>query len=123
MEVKMLIKNEIYNLIEQFAGQKRILTIPRIFIAYTGDLESALLLSQIIYWSDKKDGGWIYKTYEEWFNEIGLNEYRVRKARKKLERMGVLETKVKKANGNPTLHYRLLKDAFSNSFLQFLKKR
>ena len=100
---------EIYQTISQLVGQANILTIPREFIAYTGDLESALLLSQLIYWSERTSNpeGWIYKTYDDWEEETSLKEYSVRKARKKLEKMGILETKIKKVNGNPTLHYRI----------------
>ena len=36
--------------------------------------------------------------------------------------MGILETKVKKANGNPTLHYRINQKAFVDQFLRFQRK-
>ena len=126
MEKKTIIKQEqVFSLIKSFVGQANLLTVPRLFIDYTGDLESALLLSQIVYWADKieRQDGFMYKTYSEWQLEIGLNEYSVRKAANHLKKMGILETEVHKANGNPTVHYRLISGRFSTSFLQYLQKR
>lgn len=115
----------VFDAIRSMTGQANILTIPRIFVDLVGDLETALFLSQVLYWSDKgsQDGGWFYKTYAEWEEEICLNEYKVRKAKNKLEEMGLIETKIKKANGNPTVHYRLKPKAFTDWFLKNLKKR
>lgn len=112
---------EVFDLIKEFAGQSNILTVPVAFIRYAGTLEAALLLSQILYWSDKTEDGWFYKSYKEWEEEISLGEYDVRKAAKSLKDKGVLETRLKKANGAPTVHYRLNEANFSESILQFLK--
>jgi hypothetical protein len=115
----------VYGTIKNVVGQANILTIPRVFIDFLGDLETALFLSQVIYWSDrgKQFGGWFYKTYQEWEQELGLNEYKVRKAKTKLENLGILQTKIKKADGNPTVHYKLLAKPFDDWFLQNLKER
>jgi hypothetical protein len=111
--------------IRTLTGQANILTIPREFINYTGSLDCALFLSQLLYWSDKagRSDGFIYKSYEDWKTEIHLSEYEVRKAANKLKGLGILETKLKKANGSPTLHYRLDFDKFSESFLNFLQEQ
>lgn len=118
-------QQEIFNVIGTLTGQRNMLVIPREFINYTGDLETALFLSQLIYWTGKvkSDNGWVYKNYKEWEEEISLSEYQVRKARKKLEKMGILETKIAKVNGNPTVHYRLKKGTFSETFLKKLQER
>lgn len=109
-------------LIKALTGQANVLTIPRVFVDYTGSLDCALFLSQVIYWSDKGDSeGWFYKSYGEWEQELCLTEYQVRKAAKHLAAMGILETKLKKANGSPTLHYRLDFERFSESILKKLK--
>ena len=91
-------QDQVFTAIKSLVGQANILTIPRVFIDYTGDLESALLLSQVIYWSDKtkRPDGFIYKTYAEWQEETGLNEYAIRKAANRLKRLGILETEVHK---------------------------
>lgn len=88
-----------------------LLLAPRELTRITGSVESSLLLSQIIYWTDrtKNSDGWIYKTYQEWQEEIGLKKCRIISAKKKLESMGIIVTKVKKNyKGVPVIHYRLL---------------
>ena len=60
----------VYALIARVAGQANILTIPRLFIDWTGDHISALLLSQVVYWSSRTADpeGWFYshrRDYEQ----------------------------------------------------------
>lgn len=114
-------------LIQRLTGNSNILTIPVELIHYTGSLDCALFLSQMLYWTERATipGGWVYKTYKEWKKELHLSEFEVRKAVKILGKdgKGILETKLKKANGSPTVHYRLLVDRFSDSILNFLQER
>ena len=114
-----------FNLIKELTGQSNILSIPRIFIEYTGTWETAVLLSQLLYWTGKQEdkNGWIYKTYKEWESEKAIKENVLRKAAKKLIVMNILETKVKKANGNPTVHYKIKKDSFLFSITAFIEER
>ena len=115
-------QTSVFSLIESVSGQSNILTIPRIFIEATGDIESALLLSQLLYWTGRstRPDGYIYKTYREWQEEIGLTQHQVSRATNKLKSFGILETVVKKANGSPTVHYRVITDMFSKWIMQFL---
>lgn len=117
-------RTDALNLIKKFAGQATILTIPAVFVSYTGSIDHALFLSQILYWTDKTHDpdGWIYKSYAEWQREIFLSEYQVRKAANHLKGMGILDTKIRKVKGSPTLHYRLNEANFSESFLKFLQQ-
>ncbi len=107
------------DIISNFAGQNNILTIPRPFIDFCGDIPTALLLSQLLYWTDKtkRPDGYIYKSYKEWKSELCISERQVKRASDKLKKEGILETKIKKANGAPTLHYRLKKNSFRNWIL------
>lgn len=117
-------QKRIFHIIKEFTGQANILTIPRVFVDYTGFLETGLFLSQVVYWSDRNPRGeWFYKSYRDWSKEICLSEYQVRRCANILKAKGILETKVKRANGSPTLHYRLKVPEFSVSFLKKLKKR
>lgn len=74
-----------------------------------GGINEAIYLQQFIYWSNKgsRKDGYIYKSKEEIEEETCLTRYQQDKVRKNLEELGVLETKVKKANGVPTLHYKV----------------
>lgn len=117
------IKTNVINLITQFAGNANLITIPRVFMDYTEDINSALFLSQLLYWTGRtRNDGWIYKTYIDWETEIGLSKYKVSKASNRLKKMNVLETKVKKINGNSTVHYKVKVDALFNSLMKFLNK-
>lgn len=111
-------------LVSAFSGQQNILTIPRAYIEVTGNIEDALLLSQIIYWSDRTtmDDGWFAKSYAEWQNEIALSKYQVMAAVKRLKDAGV-ETIVKKFKGYPTVHYRLRKSDFEQWIVKKLDER
>jgi len=119
------IKNSIYALIAEMAGQHNVLVIHRFFIELTDDLSTALLLSQILYWSDRAtmNGHWFAKTYQEWTEELSLSEYQVRKATKALLELGIIETKIKKFDGSPTVHYRLNQGKFSETIVKKLQER
>lgn len=96
------------SILRKVAGQGNILTIPRVFIEIAGDHESALFLSQCIYWYDKM-GRPFYKTYQDWEQELGLSRYALDKARKNLA--GIITTELKLTNGAPVLHYAVDYDA------------
>lgn len=116
----MTIKDQALELIKSFSGQANTLTIPRPYIAMTGSLEAALLLSQIVYWTDRstmKDG-WFAKSYPEWESELTLSQYQVTKAVKALKEFGV-ETKLKKFKDAPTLHYRVNQATFLDRIMKF----
>lgn len=84
---------------------------PMIFVDYMGSHDGAIFLNQLWFWSDKgkRDDGFVYKSRLEWQAETRLSDYAIRKATQELVDKGVLETELHKANGAPTLHYRLNK--------------
>ncbi|WP_336818081.1 conserved phage C-terminal domain-containing protein [Cedecea sp. MMO-103] len=66
---------------------------------------AAVLLSQFVYWHNRMDGSWIYKTQAEIKRETGLSRDEQETARKRLVALGVLEEELR---GVPaTLHYRV----------------
>jgi len=71
-------------------------------VAYRPDITHALdsiqagiFLSQLFYWTDRQHDpdGWIYKTQEEWAKETGLKRPAQETARKRLQKLGILEEK------------------------------
>lgn len=122
---KSTVRDDALTLIKALTGRDNVLVIPTEFVRYTGSSDAALFLNQVLYWTDRATmpNGWFWKTYEDWKREIFLSEYQVRKAARLLVAKGVLETKLKKANGNPTVHYRLVVEKFSESFLEHLNNR
>jgi hypothetical protein len=123
MEVKMSNYDSAQALIVSFSGQRNTIGIPRAFCGFMGSLEGGAFLSQLIFWCDKgkRTDGFIYKTYQEWQDDVMLSEYKVKKFSQQLVDMGILETALKRANGAPTIHYRFDYEKFQNQFLKFLR--
>lgn len=113
MPSRGLDQQQVYTLIMRIAGQANILTIPRLFIDWTGDHITALFLSQVIYWSSRTSDpdGWFYKSAREWEEELAISDYQLARATKKLAEAG-LETKLRKIGGAPTQHFRIDQDTF-----------
>lgn len=111
--------NSIRDLLKNFSGQDNVITVPKIYIKFTGDMTTAILLNQIVFYSDKtnRSDGFFYKKYDDWQAEICLSERQVRHSAKKLVNLGVIETRIMKANGNPTVHYKLNYDVLTDSIL------
>jgi len=124
-ETKVIKQQEVFDLIRSFVGQAHVLTIPRAFIDFTGDIPSALMLAQLIFWTERatRPDGYIWKTYQEWERELSLNKYHINKAANNLKKMNLIKTIVRKAGGNPTVHYLLQQEEFLKSFVQFLNER
>lgn len=66
---------------------------------------AAVFLSQMVYWHNRMDGGWMYKTQADITSETALTRDEQETARKRLVTLGVLE---EKRRGVPaTMHYRI----------------
>ena len=74
-----------------------------------GSIARAIYLQNLIYWSDKghRKDGFVYKKKESIEKETTLTRFQQDSCRKYFEKKGILETKLLKANGAPTLHYRV----------------
>ena len=107
-------------------GDKTLVLCPTAFVKLLhGDHKAAILLSQILFWSDRTQDpdGWFYKSYAMWQAETGLSETQVRRivngdprvmtVQRPLRDLGV-ETKLKKVKhtGAPMLWYRLDREKF-----------
>jgi hypothetical protein len=109
------------------------LFVHRAFVKFAGSLEAGLLLSQLLYWTPrarvqlKDDNGdqsisWIAKTDADFMTELCLTQYALRQARRQLEDLGVLETRVAKFAGVPTVHYRLAMEALIDAWVAWCRK-
>lgn len=116
-------QQEVFSIIERETGNANIIAMHQEILRFTGDLETGIFLSQLIYWCDKgaREDGFFFKTLNDWQAETGLSVYAIRRATKRLKKMGLLKTKIKKVNGFPTVHYQLKKDALIDPFLRFHK--
>ena len=115
-------------------GDKTLVLCPTAFVKLLhGNHKAAILLAQILYWSDrtKDPDGWFFKSYADWTAETGLSEAQVRRivhgdrrtqqAQLTLSDLGV-ETKLKKvrSSGAPTVHYRVNQEQFLNALQAFM---
>lgn len=100
---------QIKSVIKSFSGRENIIPIPVVYIELLGDYHIAAFLNQLIYWSDKtkRKDGYFYKSYKEWKEELFLSRYQIDKSIDKLKELGLIKTSLKKANGAPTLHYKV----------------
>lgn len=91
--------------------------VPFLLIDLLQDYASAILLSQMIYYTPraKHPDGWIYKTAADLYNELRMSEsvikrclYGDKRAPNRIALCDIgLEVKVMKANGVPTRHFRI----------------
>jgi hypothetical protein len=113
-------QQEVFALISKLSGSKNKIVADMTLCKFMGSLQGGVFLSQLLYWSDKGRDGWFYKTYAEWHEETFLSEYETRQQVKICKEYGFLETDVRKANGNPTVHYRMDSHKFLESIMKFL---
>lgn len=99
-------------LVRGLVGQTNIISFPRLIFDALGDIPTALLLGQLLFWTGRgaNPEGWIYKTYSQLSEEICLSKRQLERSKEKLEELDLIETKVAKAGGSPTVHYRIKTD-------------
>lgn len=88
------------------AMNERPIAFNRHYVSLGCGLSGAVMLSQIVYWSKRSsNGGWFYKTIEQWEEETGLTRYEQETARKKLRDLGFI---VEQKKGVPCkVHFKL----------------
>lgn len=81
-----------------------------------GGVTGAVLLSQLVYWHNRMDGGWFYKTQKEIKSETGLTREEQETARRRLVSADVLE---EKRRGVPAkLYFRVKADRLEAMLLK-----
>lgn len=115
-------KNPLLRTLISMTGQNNVITVHRPFVEFTGTLEAAMMLSQLLYWTPRStmEDGWIAKSDQDWKNELCLARYSSRSATKTLIDMGLIETKIKKFRGAPTTHYRVIWEKLEMAWIAWL---
>jgi len=89
--------------------------------------DAAIIMSQILYWSSRKNGGWFYKSDADWQAELGFGRHVVRRCihgskdapnKIALKDFGV-DVQVRKANNTPTTYYRVNYDKLERSLASY----
>lgn len=108
-------------LLKKFIGKAYILTTNVLFIDFTGSHEGGIFLQQLLYWQNIKGEGLEFaKSYDEWFVETRITKRVLGALKTKFEGMGLLQTKVKKFNGVPILHWLIDVDLTYNLLFAFV---
>jgi len=102
-------RDDVLDILKECEGHMRVVSIPTAFIELTGDVSSAGLLSQLLYWTGRTTNaeGWVYKSHAEWKQELGMGRYVVDRARSRLRGLGLLRETCRMANGRRTMHFRV----------------
>ncbi len=93
-----------------------------------GDPGTALFLSQLAYWCDrgKREDGFVYISFREWEEQIGLSQYQVKHAAAWLGKKKLVEVrkgiKFDGHGGHQTLFYRLDTGLLEQGIVKFLTK-
>lgn len=99
-------------------------TVTSLMAKVLGDQNAALMCVRLLHWFPraKKPGGWVYKSWRDWNAECDLSQAQVKRVHGKqyLESIGI-ERKTMKANGTPTVHYRLDETQLVQRLAEFLQ--
>ncbi len=98
-------------------------TISALIAKAIGDQNAGLMAIRLLHWfpKSKKVGGWVYKSWRDWNAECNLSQAQVKRVHGKgfLEMIGIERT-IMKANGTPTVHYRLDENQLIQRLGEFL---
>lgn len=101
--------SRLFDVVKELSGQSANISIPRPYISlFKGNYNHAAVLSQLVFWSSTKaKGDWFYKSNDELAEELSLSVDQIRNSVRQIKsKLGsVVSTKLKKANGVPTMHY------------------
>ena len=111
-------KNPVLSTLLALTGDRNTITLHVSIVDFCdGDIEIALFLEQMLYWTPRSSNyGWVSKSAGEWYDEIRVSRYAIEKAvklfhvgndKKPAGRLPMLQTMLKKFNGSPTIHYKL----------------
>lgn len=113
-------QKQIFNLIGELTGQNNLIVCNKLFKKLCGDYNSALMLSQLLYWYNKTDSEWIYKTHHDWKDELELSIQEARTAQGKLVKLNLIETSIKRINNLNKTHYKINENELYNQIYNIL---
>ncbi len=99
-------------------------TVSSLIAKVIGDQNAGLMAVRLLHWFPraKKIGGWVYKSWRDWNAECNLSQSQVKRVHSNgfLEVIGIERT-IMKANGTPTVHYRLDENQLVQRLAEFLE--
>jgi hypothetical protein len=126
----------VYDLIQSETGEKaRVIGAPEKLIRFFNlDFKAAIIFNQLLFWANcspkvtekSNPDGYHWKTYEGWYDELGFSREEVSARLNYLagendQGLALIEVKVmKRGDGTPVNHYRILWENFFRSFQKFV---
>ncbi|MBA3868885.1 MAG: hypothetical protein H0X30_07015 [Anaerolineae bacterium] len=111
------------NVVRQL-NRSDIRTVSALIAKVIRDQNGGLMAVRLLHWFPraKKVGGWVYKSWRDWNAECNLSQAQVKRVHAKhlLEAIGIERT-IMKANGTPTVHYRLDENQLVQRLAEFLE--
>ncbi|MCA0455348.1 MAG: hypothetical protein LCI00_15330 [Chloroflexi bacterium] len=112
----------LHNLVRQL-NRSDIRTVSSLIAKVLGDQNAGQMAIRLLHWfpKAKKLGGWVYKSWRDWNAECNLSQAQVKRVHNKgvLASIGIERT-IMKANGTPTVHYRLDESVLIKKLAAFL---
>lgn len=113
----------LHNLVRQL-HRSDIRTPTALIAKMIGDQNAAMMFVRLLHWfpRSRKAGGWVYKSWRDWNAECNLSQAQVKRVHGNgfLETIGI-ERKTMKANGTPTVHYRMDESRLVERLAEFLE--
>ena len=114
-----MIREEDMNLISNLAGQVKIFAVPKLLVELTGDWSIAALLSQLLLIKSNRPDGYIPMSVKDWKAELcAVTRHSV----EKLQKLPFVKTKVIKADGTPTTHYKIDADLLAKAIKETIQR-
>lgn len=103
---------DLFKVIAEMNGEGQNFVIPRLYVRLAGGHVEALVLKQLVFWSNKtkRTDGFFYKKSEELEQETDLTRRQIDRIVAKLVKENLVETELKRANGAPTRHFKINQD-------------
>jgi len=102
----MKIQQQVFNFLKDM-GHGTVLAVAGDLMPFSNhSFDNARFISQLLFLADGQEDEYIPISFKDW-KDAHLSRYAIEKARYYFFSIGVLEYKVIKHNGNPTVHYKL----------------
>lgn len=106
--------------VAELTGEGRTITIPRTYVEWLdGDYAAAIVLNDCVYWTAWAYGegrdGWFYRNEDDWLQATRLSRKQVVRAVNAINARAhapLIERTTRRANGSPTMHFRVNADVY-----------
>lgn len=117
-------KNPLLATMLALTGDRNVITIHHATVVWLGDLHTAMMFEQILYWSPRATDpdGWIIKSDREWCEELHLTRYSVRAAAYALTERKIVQSLQKKWGNSMVNAYRPDFEQVEKQWLEFIEK-